>query len=283
MSSRGRPFNRNYQRGKLMGFTAVVHFSGAGIVEITRENGKIKAVRSLFPQSRGSHCGPHTTRLSFLGRYLAPTIVQRLEHRIIPDAYGAALMTVDLVDATLVSSAVVRKATVKSDLPPSLSENPSLKQLWDATSALGKIKTSKLLNDYAAIVEIASGALGSEDPIPGNWEDDKGPISSPNDRLTVTIQCRDKLTIDVEPLPIDLMALPGETIHLSFTNLPVQIYDPNHIHFGVLEQAMETRPTGKIWPKRKNIPATNPPPWCPYVRYEIAASALAAPPDGSAV
>ena len=278
VESRVRQDNRLDKRGKVMGFTAVVHFSGAGIAEITREpNGRLQKARSLFPQSRGSHCGPHTTRVCFLGRYLLPGMVQRLEHRIAPDAQGAALMAIDLIDAGLVAKGTTRSVVVQSDLTPALAEHPSLKQLWDASAALDKIKPSELFEDYAVIVDIPGGDLGSEDPILGNWEDATGPIASPNDRLTATIQCKDKLTIKMDPVPIDLAAPPGETIHVSFTNLPSQIFDPEHIHFGILQHAMVTPPKGSVWPRRTKIAVTNPPPWCPYVRYEISMALLAAP------
>lgn len=253
-----------------MPFKAVVHFSGAGIAHLLRdEAGGLDQAFSLFPSTRKPHVAQHVPRICFAGRHLDDGLLGRFDHHVLPGSDGTGLLAIDLIDATLIGNGRPRAVLVRSDKPRGLEEDESLARLWDATGTLRELAPNES-HQHAVVVEIQDGQLGSEDPIPGLWGVGSQKIDSPYDRMTVSIDCDEKLVIEMDPLPTLALVPAGEpVVHLSFTNLPERHYDTQSSHFPILVGSVKNGGQQEYdWPRPLDAAATNPPPWCPYVRFE---------------
>jgi hypothetical protein len=269
-----------------MPFTAVVHFSGAGIAHVVRDpKGRIQEAYNLFPEARHGHGSghhdarhvPHTPRLCLAAKTLVPGLLKDLEakgidHRVIPGTDGSAPVMIELFGSASMGEAGPQRMTIRSDRGQGLSERKYTKSpltnLWDASAALKKVKGRDVPGAYSLVVDIKDGKLGSEDRVPGEWKVDGVTIPSPFDRMRVTIQCDSQLVLEMELLKIGLAPPEGESVvELSFTHLPDRYVADEEIHYHVLEAAMEDITHKPKWPYLSGG-VTFPLRVCPYVLFQ---------------
>jgi hypothetical protein len=272
-----------------MAFKAVVHFSGAGIGHIVRDlEGNIREAYCLYPDARLSH-PRHTPRLCVAGPNLDDlALLGQIQHQLVPGADGAAYMLIDLVDATLIARGGPRRVRIYSDLSPGLSEDKSedgaLKKLWDATQALDPLEDVANSDEYAVVVTIQDGKLGSEDPVPGKWKLGEEDMANPNDRMRVEIECDRQLVLEMDPLTLGLSPAPdapaGTLVELSFSHLPDRLIPLEPIHYHVLARASLRSHRLQVWPKLEGVGATFPFRPCPYGLVEKQQGDCAAGGDG---
>ncbi|REJ85077.1 MAG: hypothetical protein DWQ36_14435 [Acidobacteria bacterium] len=274
-----------------MAFTAHVHFSGAGICEIVRDNksGSITEAYSLFPNTRKPGVAPHTSRLSFAARHLLNRNIHRIEHQILPGRDGESLFSIDLVDATTIASGNPRSVRILPDgASAPISERKTgdaaaLDRIWDLhNSDPFVLRRRDDGNAVSVVVRIEGGELKSEDKITGRWEFKGKPIDPPNnDRLVAQIACQEFLEIEIDRLPRIQIHRPAESaqadIHVSFTHFPLRAFPDEEPHYHVLDLLNSAMTPGHAhghhastdrWPVNRDPAATPPTLRCPYGRYE---------------